>query len=62
MIQYTNVDLDWQFSDEQMNTLKEYIDANKFLLDCLNSDCYVTRDVRLEIEKTLLLPLTKIEN
>ncbi|WP_442948904.1 NACHT C-terminal helical domain 2-containing protein [Nostoc sp.] len=26
--------------------LKQYYDANKLLVDCLNSDCYVSREVR----------------
>ena len=34
--------------------------ANKLLSDCLNSDCYVSRDVRQEIEDTLLLPMSEI--
>jgi predicted NACHT family NTPase len=29
--------------------------------DCLNSDCYVSREVRQEIEETLLLPIAEIE-
>lgn len=61
MIQHTNIDHNWQFSDEQMNALKEYIDANKLLMDCLSSDCYVTRDAREKIVKTLFLPITEIE-
>jgi hypothetical protein len=31
------------------------------LLKCLDSDCYVSRDVRQEIEETLLLPMEEIE-
>jgi hypothetical protein len=36
-------------------------DANQLLVDCLNSDCYVSREVRQEIEDTLLLPIAEIE-
>ncbi|MBE9247924.1 hypothetical protein IQ226_01660 [Dolichospermum sp. LEGE 00240] len=44
----------WQFSEEQKELLQKYHDANNFLLECLNSDCYVSRDVRQYIEDTLL--------
>jgi predicted NACHT family NTPase len=61
MIEYRNIGHDWQFSDEQKERLQQYYDANKLLVDCLNSDCYVSREVRLEIEETLLLPIAEIE-
>ena len=57
MIEHRNIGHDWQFSDEQKDLLKQYYDANKLLVDCLNSDCYVSREVRQEIEDTLLLPV-----
>jgi predicted NACHT family NTPase len=50
-----------QCNDQQQQLLKQYYDANKLLIDCLNSDCYVSRDVRQEIEETLLLPIAEIE-
>jgi predicted NACHT family NTPase len=62
MIQYRNIGHDWQFSNSQIELLQQYYNANKLLIDCLNSDCYVSREVRQEIEDTLLLPLTEIEN
>ncbi|WP_371411449.1 NACHT C-terminal helical domain 2-containing protein [Nostoc linckia] len=31
--------------------------ANHLLVDCLNSECYVSREVRQHIEDTLLLPV-----
>jgi len=49
----------WQFSEKQRRLLRQYCDANKLLVDCLNSDCYVDRDVRQEIEDTLLLPMSE---
>jgi predicted NACHT family NTPase len=57
IIKYCNIGHDWQFSDSQKELLNQYLDANKLLVDCLNSDCYVSRDVRYEIEDTLLLPV-----
>lgn len=56
MIQHRNIGFSWQFSDSQKNILKQYYDANKLLVDCLNSDCEVSHELRQEIENTLLLP------
>ena len=60
MIQHRNIGHDWQFSEHQKELLKEYYDANKLLVDCLNSS-NVTPKVRNEIEETLLLPIAEIE-
>jgi predicted NACHT family NTPase len=61
MIEHRNIGHDWQFNDEQQQKLQQYYDANRLLVDCLNSDCYVSREVRQEIEETLLLPIAEIE-
>jgi predicted NACHT family NTPase len=62
LIEHRDIGHDWQFSDEQKKLLKQYYDANKLLVDCLNSDSYVSREVRQEIEETLLLPVAEIES
>jgi predicted NACHT family NTPase len=61
LIQYRNIGHDWQFTDSQKQLLREYYDANKLLVNCLNSDCYVSREVRQEIEDNLLLPVKRQE-
>ncbi|WP_035140316.1 NACHT domain-containing protein [Fischerella sp. PCC 9605] len=61
MIQHRNIGHDWQFSDEQKELLKQYYDANKLLVESLNSDCYVSREVRQKIEDELLLPIAEIK-
>ena len=61
IIKYRNICHDWQFNDEQLFTLRDYYYANGLLLNCLNSDCYVSREVRQEIEDTLLLPTSEIQ-
>ncbi len=68
MFKYRKIRHDWQFSNEQKELLQKYYDANKLLVDCLNSDCHVSREVRQEIEDTrqeiedtLLLPMSEIE-
>jgi predicted NACHT family NTPase len=39
---HRNLESNWHFSPEQQETLQRYYDANKLLLDCLNSNCEVT--------------------
>ena len=51
----------WKFTNEQVSALKDYYDSNLLLVECLNSGCYVSREVRQEIEDTLLLPIAEIE-
>jgi predicted NACHT family NTPase len=60
-IEHRNIGHDWKFTEAQKKLLQQYYDANKLLVDCLNSDCYVSREVREEIESTLLLPIASIE-
>jgi predicted NACHT family NTPase len=57
MTEHRNIGHDWQFTEAQNQLLQQYHDANKLLVDCLNSDCYVSRTVREAIEDTLLLPI-----
>jgi predicted NACHT family NTPase len=61
MIEHRNIGHDWQLSEAQTQRLQQYYEANQLLIACLNSDCYVSRAVREEIEDTLLLPLAEIE-
>jgi predicted NACHT family NTPase len=62
MIQHCDIGHDWQFSDQQEQLLQQYYDANKLLVNCLNSDCYLSREVRNEIETTLLLPISSLQS
>jgi predicted NACHT family NTPase len=61
MIKHRNIGYDWRFSDQQKQLLKQYYDANKLLVDCLNSASNVTPTVRSHIEETLLLPIALVE-
>ncbi len=61
MITYRDIGHSWQFSDRQKELLRQYCDANRLLIDCLNSDCYVTQAVRQEIEQTLILPMSELK-
>ncbi|MCP2727372.1 NACHT domain-containing protein [Limnofasciculus baicalensis] len=59
---YQNIQHPWQFSPEQQQVLQRYYDANQLLIDCLNSNCEITRAIRQEIEATLLLPQKELED
>lgn len=60
-IKYRNIGHNWQLSLQQKQALQQYYDANKLLVDCLNSPCYITHTVRQQLEETLLLPIAEIE-
>ncbi|MEJ6487413.1 NACHT domain-containing NTPase [Nostoc punctiforme UO1] len=62
VINYRNINHQWQFSPEQKQVLQRYYDANQLLLDCLHSNCEVTAVIRQEIEATLLLPQKELED
>ncbi|MBD1891035.1 NACHT domain-containing NTPase [Coleofasciculus sp. FACHB-SPT9] len=61
IIKHRNIGHDREFGELQQELLTQYYDANKLLVECLNSDCYVSCEVRQEIEDTLLLPIAEIE-
>ena len=50
-----------QLNQKEKNHFRRYHTLNWLLLDCLNSNCLVTNNVRQEIEDTLLLPIAEIE-
>ncbi|MGB5631207.1 MAG: histidine kinase, partial [Waterburya sp.] len=63
MIKYQDIGHDWQFSKEQKALLEQYYFANQLLTQCLHHDCFVSPEVRQEIEETLLLPYAeKVQN
>ncbi|MFN5857116.1 MAG: NACHT domain-containing protein, partial [Pseudanabaenaceae cyanobacterium] len=57
LIEERNIGHDWQFTEEQKEKLKQYYEANKLLVECMQSDCYVRVGTRQEIEAGLLLPV-----
>lgn len=60
-VKYRNIGHNWQFDKKQEKLLSVYYQSNQFLVLCLNTECYVSHDVRQEIEETLLLPIAEIE-
>lgn len=61
-IKYRKVCYNLELNDSQHQLLSYYYEANNLLLDCLNSDCYVSREVRQEMENTLVLPISEFKN
>ena len=61
MINQRQIGYDWQLDDQQREKLRQYCCANQLLLDCLKSDCYITRSLRSQIEETLLLPVAELQ-
>jgi predicted NACHT family NTPase len=55
MIEHRNIGHDWKFSAEQSQLIEEYYNANLLLVNCLDSDCYVSREVRAATEDQLIL-------
>ncbi len=49
---------DWQFFHEQFEVFARYYEANLLLVECMNRS-YVSKQVREEIESTMLLPSKK---
>ncbi|MEM1308652.1 MAG: NACHT domain-containing protein [Cyanobacteria bacterium P01_H01_bin.153] len=52
-IQNRNVGHEWGFNAVELDTLQQYYNANKLLMDCLHHDCYVSRQVQKQIKDTL---------
>ena len=61
IIRYQNIGHDWQFNEQQKTLLEQYYRANQLLTECLHHECYVSPEVRQQIEETLLLPIAEIE-
>ncbi|MEH2235527.1 NACHT domain-containing protein [Nostoc sp.] len=62
IINYRNINHQWNFSAEQEQVLQRYYDANQLLLDCLHTNSEVTASIRQEIEATLLLPTKELQD
>lgn len=59
ILEHRNIGHNWNFTDSEIKSLQEYYDVNKLLAQCLKGDCYVSREVREEINLSTLLPIDK---
>jgi predicted NACHT family NTPase len=55
-ISHRNIGQMWNLAPHQLEHLRQYCNANRLLVECLESDCYVRQPVRQAIEQSLLLP------
>lgn len=55
-IDHRNIGQIWDLTSQQLEQLSQYCNANRLLVECLESDCYVHQPVRQAIEQSLLLP------
>ncbi|WP_293147038.1 MULTISPECIES: NACHT domain-containing NTPase [unclassified Microcoleus] len=60
IIKHQNICHAWEFSSQQKELLHKYHYVNMLLLECLNI-CTVCKDIKREIEESLLLPIAEIE-
>lgn len=56
-INHRNIGQVWNLTPHQLDHLRQYCEANRLLVECLESDCYVRQPVRQAIEQSLLLPI-----
>ncbi len=56
LIKHRNIGHVWEFTIQDLKSLKTYYYNSALIIDCLNSECYVSREVRQHIEDTLLVP------
>ncbi len=61
IIAHRNIGYDWLFDEQQHLLLRQYLEANKLLVNCLDTSLKVSEDVREGIKATLLLPIAEIE-
>ncbi len=54
-----NIGHNWQFTEESKSQLRQYYEANKLLVDCLNSSRNISATTRSHIEETFLLPIDR---
>ena len=45
----------------QLDRLKQYFISNEFLLECMNTNCIISRNVRQEIINNLFIPIGEID-
>lgn len=56
IIQTRQIGYNWQFTEQDWHCLQQYWDANKLILECLNTATNLSPDVKNLIENNLFLP------
>lgn len=58
MVNFQDIGHSWDFNQEELITLDKYFYASKLLENCLSKDCYVSRHLRENLTRNILLPLS----
>ncbi|MBE9043764.1 NACHT domain-containing NTPase [Pleurocapsales cyanobacterium LEGE 10410] len=56
VMKHRNIGYQWQFDNEQHDSLKKYHQANLLLVDCLSRSCYLNPKIKEIIKDRLLTP------
>ncbi|QLE53805.1 NACHT domain-containing protein (plasmid) [Nostoc sp. C057] len=60
IVQYRQIGHDWEFNKQETDSLWQYCELNKFLIDCIQSNYLVSEQTKEEIINTLLLPISTL--
>jgi predicted NACHT family NTPase len=47
----------WYFNRAQQKLLQQYYTANRFLVECLQSDCKISEEIAIAIEQKIMMPV-----
>ncbi|MBD2415538.1 hypothetical protein FACHB389_05655 [Nostoc calcicola FACHB-389] len=61
LIKHCHLGHDWQFSNMQVQRMRQYYHASVTLVQCLNCGCRISENLKQYIEETLLLSIAEIE-
>jgi hypothetical protein len=61
VFEYRKIGQLWNFNEFETNWLETYYKANKLLKQCLEISCYLSLEIKQEIEEAFLSPITEIE-
>ncbi|MGK7939926.1 MAG: NACHT domain-containing NTPase [Crocosphaera sp.] len=59
LIKYRQIGYDWQLNDQERNLWNSYYQGNVFLVECLQSEGNISKQIKKEITESLLLPPKK---
>ena len=62
LLQHLNIGHNIELTPKEARLLEDYCYANGLLLECLKVDSVASRQLRLKIRESLLLPATKLKN
>ena len=61
MLEYRDIGHEWEFTHDQLQQLKHYENANKFLVTLMHIEGAASKDCGPKLEEELLLPLVELQ-